>query len=562
MSRTRRRTRATRGGLLAALVGTLGLVACGDDPEAGPRFDDEVPLDRRYGGTVVLSGTTGVETFNPAAPSDDLSYALQRHVVLMTLLRPGEDLEPRPYLAEAWTINDDSTQVEFRLRRDVLWHDGRPTTARDVEFTFRRIKDPELGFPNAQWFTGWEGPEVVDEYTIRFAVRPHSGLLGGWTRMPILPRHLLGSADPAQLATHAFGAEPVGNGPYRFVERRGGDTWIFEANPDFPAALGGRPFLDRLVYRAIPEPATQLAELRTGGVHFVRAFSPAQLARARAERALEVTEYPTRAYGFIAWNGTRPLFQDARVRRALTMALDRQALIAAVRHGLGEVSNGPIGPWHPAHDAALAPLPFAPDSAAALLAAAGWSDGDGDGVRERNGVAFRFEILTNERDTYRDIAEIVQSRLRAVGVAATPRTVETSSLIDAITTPERRFDAFVLEWEPDFEIDDRQLFSCEAIGEAFQFSSYCDPALEPVLDSIPRARSPEDAVRLLRAYARAIYRAQPFGFLYFARDAAVYRRELRGVTLDIRGDLTSVARWWLHPAARDGGASEASEDDA
>jgi len=535
---------------VAVAVATVFAISCTDAQSAPSPYDTEVLEADRFGGTAVFAGTTDIQTFNPAATADDLSGGVQRELVLMTLLRLDEQLSPEPYLAKSWEINEDSTRVVFQLRDDVSWHDGRPTTAWDVEYTFSMLKNPDSGFPNAEAFTGWEGAEVIDEHTIRFAVRPHAGLLSGWVRLPIMPRHILEDTRPGDLATHEFGTRPSGNGPFRFVESRSGDTWVFEANEDFPAELGGRPYLDRLVYRAIPEPATQLAELRTGGVQLLRMLTPSQVGQVREATDLIATEYPTRAYGFIAWNGNRALFNDPIVRTALTMAIDRQAIVDVVRGGLGEVANGPIGPWHPAHEIGLAPLPYAPDSAAVLLDRAGWTDSDGDGTRDRQGTSFSFELLTNERDTYRDIAEIVQAQLAAVGVDATLRSAESSALIDAVLSPERRFDAFVLEWESGFEIDDRQLFACASVGEAFQFASYCNPDLDPILDGIPAARSRDDQVRLIRTYAKMIAEDQPFTFLYSTRDAVASRRELKGVKPGIRGDLVNARTWWLHPAAR------------
>jgi len=554
------RGRCVPAGVIARAAFALALAgACGDrgtpapaptptaETEAPPR---EVPEAERFGGTLVIAGTPEFGTFNPAAATDELSMQIQRHALLMTLLRPDENLREQPYLAESWEINDDSTAVVFHLRRDVGWQDGVPTTAADVEFTFSRLKDPEVGFPNAQWFEGWEGPEVLDRYTIRFAVRPRAGLMSGWTRLPIMPRHVLSGTDPAGLATAPFGHRPVGNGPFRFAERPSHGGWMLEANPDFPQELGGRPYLDRILYRSIPEPATQLAELRTGGVQVVRFISPSQIERARADSSISVLEFPSRAYGLIAWNGKRRLFQDPEMRRALTMGIDRQALIDAVRNGLGEVANGPIGPWHPAYDPDLAPLPFSPDSAAAMLERLGFTDTDGDGWRERGGEPLRFTLMTSERDTYRDIATIVQAQLAKIGVRVDQQTVEGSVLLDAITSPERRFDAFVLEWEPDLEVDDRQLFSCQDVGEMYQFSSYCNAQLEPILQAIPNARSHVDGDSLLRRYAEIVNRDEPFTFLYFARDADAIRNELRGVELDIRGDLTGLREWWLDPDSR------------
>jgi len=534
--------------------------ACGDASDELVELDVDIPTAQRFGGTAVIAGAAEIETFNPAATTDELSQQFQRYVVLMTLLTADEALRPQPYLAESWDINDDSTQVVFHLREDVRWHDGEPTTAADVDFTFRALKDPETGFPNAQWFEGWEGPELIDRYTIRFAVRPRAGLLAGWTRLPIMPRHLMADANVGELATHPFGSEPTGNGPFLFAGRDAGGNLTFEANDDFPADLGGRPFLDRLVYRTIPEPQTQLAELRTGGVQVVRSLAPTQLARARADDGVRVVEIPSRAYGFIAWNGKRDLFHEPALRSALTMGIDRQELIAAALNGLGVVANGPLGPWHPAYPAELSALPFSPEAASAALDGLGWTDTDGDGVRDRDGTPLAFELVSTDRDTYSDIMTIVQAQLGRIGVRVEVRVMEGSALIDAITSPERRFDAFMLEWAPDLEVDDRQLFSCEAVGQTFQFASYCSQELEPVLQAIPNARSPEERDRLLREYVAIVGRDQPFSFLYFAVDAAARRRELLGVEHDIRGDLVSVREWWVHPSARTTSARASAAD--
>jgi peptide/nickel transport system substrate-binding protein len=499
----------------------------------------------------VVGGSADVATMNPAATTEILAADLQKHVLLMTLLRNDATMQPQPYLAESWELNADSTQIVFHLRRDVRWHDGRSTTARDVAFTFERLKEPSTAFPNREWFDQWEGVEVLDTYTIRFALQPHAGFLYGWTQLPILPQHVLNGTLPEELGHHPFGTEaPVGNGPFRFTERRPGESWTFEANEDFPAALGGRPYLDRLVYRTVPDQTTLFAELGTGGVHLLRDLPPSQIDRAEADPELGVRKFPVRSFTFIVWNGQRSVFRDPRVRRALTQAIDRSALIDVVRDGLGSVANGPIGPWHWAYDEDLPPLAYDTTASRALLDAAGWTDSDGDGVRDRRGDRLSFELSTNERQVNQDIAVIVQEYLRTVGVEVTPRTQESGSLAAALTSPERRFDAVILGWDPDFEIDDRPLFACSHLGEIFQFGSYCNEELDPVLDSIPMVRDRETRLRLYRRYNRIVQEDQPFTFLYATTDAVGMRRELQGVVLDARGELTSAKEWWIHPDYR------------
>jgi peptide/nickel transport system substrate-binding protein len=512
-----------------------------------------VPPARRYGGTAVVGGSKDISTLNSLVSTDVVAREHQNYILFTTLIRLDDQLGAQPYLAKSWEISPDSTLITFRLRDDVFWHDGRPTTARDVAFTFEAAKNPEIPFPNRADFDLWEEVEVLDDYTIRFVLRPHAGFLYGWSQLAIMPAHILAAVPPEELATHPFGTtKPVGNGPFRFLERLPGDRWVFEANDDFPPELGGRPYLDRLVYRVIPEDATLLAELKTGGIEMYPNMPPGLAARAESDPSIDILQAATSGYAFIAWNSKRPFFRSPELRRAITMAIDRQALVDAAREGLGSVATGPVGPWHWAYDSSWSALPFTPDSAGTLLDAAGWIDRNGDGIRDRNGLPFRFEILTNESSVRRDMAVMVQSNLAAVGIDAQPRSREPGSLAAAVTSPERRYDAVLIVWVRDVgKIDDRDLWSCDRIGNPWQFTSYCNPELDPILDSIPITMDRERRGELIRRYHEVIAADQPYTFLYNEIRTAGVRRSLKGVEIDIRGDWVSVIDWWVLPAFRD-----------
>lgn len=540
--------RARLGGL-AALLAAWGM-GCGP-PDAGEAQGRAAGGEAGRGGTAVVGGREPVATLNPLVSTDYMTAQLQKHALFVTLVRHDSALQVRPYLAESWTLSPDSTEVTFRLRGDVSWHDGTPTTARDVEFTFRRAKDPRVPFPNRTFFDLWEEAEVVDDRTIRFALQPHAGFLYGWTETAIVPEHVLGGVPPEALANHPFGtSSPLGNGPFRFAGREGTDLWRFEANPGFPGGLGGPPRVDRLVYRVVPDETTLLSEFRAGRVHLYVDLPPSQIRRAREVPGARVVTYPGRAVAFIAWNTRRPQLSDARVRRALTLAIDRWQLVEVARNGLGTVASGPVGPWHWAHDPSWEPLPYAPDSAGALLERAGWRDGDGDGVREREGVPLRLELLINENPVRRDIAVMVQEQLARVGVGVRPRVRETASLAALVTSPSREFDAVVLAFVQGWTLDDRDLWSCDRRDRPFHFTGYCDPGLDAVLDSIPRTLDREAQRRLYRRYHRAIAEAQPYTYLYFEIVAAGVRGELQGARPDARGDLVSARDWRLEPGAR------------
>ncbi|MFQ5678440.1 MAG: ABC transporter substrate-binding protein [Gemmatimonadota bacterium] len=542
------RRRAALGTVLAAAT-----AGCGDRARLPPAASSDGTPEERGGGTAVVAGREPIATLNPLTSTDYVARQVENHLLLMTLVRYDSTFTERPYLATAWEVSEDGRQILFRLRPDIRWHDGVPTTARDVAFTFLRAKDDRVPFPNRAYFDRWKSVEVVDDTTVRFSVEPGPGLLFGWTETAILPEHLLGNVPPERLAADPFGtSRPVGNGPFRFAGRQGPDTWIFEANLEFPAELGGAPRLDRLVYRVIPDETTLLSELLTGRVQLYLDLPPSQVGRVRESAATLVATYPSPAVTFIAWNTRRPQLAEPAVRRALTLAIDREQLVNAARNGLGVVATGPVGPWHWAHDPKWRPLPYAADSARGVLERAGWRDGDGDGVREKQGVELRVELMTNENPVRREIAVIVQDQLRRAGVAVRPLMRESASMGAAVTSPERPFDAAILAFVQDRILDDRDQWRCAGRDRPFHFSGYCDPALDAILDSIPRTTDRDVRRNLYRRYHEHIARAQPYTYLFYDIVAAGVRRELRGVRLDPRGELAGAPSWRLaSPTARD-----------
>ncbi|UCC71793.1 MAG: hypothetical protein JSV86_15670 [Gemmatimonadota bacterium] len=540
-----------RTGLFVIWGAVLLFAGCGE----AERAEDSaaVPDAERYGGTAVVAASYEVNSMNQFASIDEISQELQNFVLLTTLIRYDEDLQPVPYLAERWdtATTRAGLRLTFQLRDDVSWHDGVPTTAHDVKFTFDRIKDPATAYPRASLLALYDSAVVSDSFTVALYLTRHPGFMDAWRTISPMPAHILGGVPPAGLRHHPFGSEsPVGNGPFRFVEHRSGDRWVFEANPDFPEGLGGRPYVDRLVYRVIQEPTTLLGELIAGEVDVYLVVAPAQVAQIEANPGTEVVTYANRNYAFINWNGRRTFFQDPQVRRALTLAIDRGSIVEVARQGLGRVANGPVPPFHWAYHTDLEPLPYDPDSARALLEAAGWVDQDGDGVRERDVFKASFEIKTNPDATRQEILTLVQADLAKVGVDVRPRVQESQSLGQDIMSPERRFDAFLLGWRADFNLDDRIIFACSQLEGAYQWASYCNPRVDEILDRVAMMEDRSQALPLWHEYQEILRWEQPYTFLYYDVRANAVRQRIQDVQMDIRGDLLSVKNWWIAPADR------------
>lgn len=537
-------TRSCASTLLALLIAAAG---CGG--ERGAAEGDLPASDApRQGGTAVVTSLAEVNSLNHFVSIDETSHELQTFVLFATLLRYDEELRPQRYLAESWdTVTaGEGVRLRFRLRDDAAWHDGEPTTARDVKFTFERLRDPATGYPWASRLAEYDSAVVEDSLTISFFLEPYPGFLDPWCTIPPMPEHVLGTVPPEELRTHPFGTQaPVGNGPFRFVEHRPGDRWVFEANPDFPESMGGRPHLDRLVYRIIPDPTTRLSELVTGGVDVYLIVSPGQVDELAANPDIRVITHPTRGIAFIIWNGEHPFLAEPRVRRALALGIDRGRIVESARRGLGRVATGPLPPYHWGFHSELEPLPHDPGRAAALLDSAGWVDSGGDGIRERDGERASFELRTNPNPDREDILTLVQDDLAELGVEVRTRVQEAQSLGRDITSPERSFDAVVLGWRTEFVPDDRPLLACSRLDTPFQMASYCNPRVDEILDRVIALDDREAALPLWHEYQEILQRDQPYTFLYYDVRANAVRRRLRGVEMDGRGDLVNVGEWWV-----------------
>ncbi|CAN5784581.1 peptide-binding protein [soil metagenome] len=552
---------------LAFTLALLLAAGCsGGDPPARVADDPaSVPEEERYGGTAVLPMVTGLETMNPLAVSDYGTQVVQRSVLFTPLVSYNERLEPTPSLAESWDtvrVAPDTLELTFRLRRDVFWHDGEPTTADDVLFTFERMLDPRVAFPGMAKLARYRPhAELLDPYTIRFWLRPHAEFLEVWYTTPAVPRHILGNVPPEQLRQHPFGVrEPVGNGPFRFVRHTPNQEWVFEANPNHPEALGGRPYLDRLVYREIPDYTTLLTEVLTGRLD-VAGVRPEHLDRVRAAPDVRLLSFSIPQWTFIAWNTRLPLFRDARVRRALSLALNREAIVQGVLYGIPEVGRTPVTPahWAYAGDDPETLLPYDPAEARRLLAEAGWSDRDGNGVlQDEAGREFRFTMKTRlGNDSWREIAEIAQAQLGALGIVVRPQLVESATLLQQIQGQpgargerERDFDAVVLNWVEGFGKDDSPLLHSRSRNEPRGFVGYTNQEAERLLDTLAVTMDREHARPLWHQYQRLMAREVPYTVIYYGKPLVAVSRRMQGVEMDPRGSLASVAGWWILPASR------------
>lgn len=534
---------------------------CTDAIAAMEAFTEQFPqpTGERYGGTAVAASYGPLAGgMNSLTAPDYSARQHQSFVNLMTLVRYDDELEFAPYLAESWELSPEGG-LTFHLRDDVLWHDGRKTTAYDVEFTYRRAVDPATQFPNpsywAKYAPGEAAVTVVDSFTVRFQLEPHLDYLDAWTTTAIMPAHLLAGVPPAELAQHPFNTRcPVGNGPFVFVEHRQDDRWIFRRNPVFPAELGGPPYLDRYVYRVVLDQSTLLAELLTENVDFYSAPDPDQSGSILEAEHLDLRSFPFRQYTSVAWNGRKPQLADRRVRVALTMGIDRREIIDVLLQGYGDLANSSVPTFHWAYDPSLeGEMRYDPDAARRLLEAAGWSDRDGDGVRENEaGERLTVTVASNQGNAVRaDLAQLVQASLSEIGVEVETRILEYQTMLSTVLDPAGRdFEGVVWGWVNDFRIDDTDLFHSRAVDGPYALSGTTNPELDALLDTLQLILDRDEARPYWHRYQRTLMEEQPYTFLYFNQRLVGLNRRLQDVEVDVRGEWVNVGSWWIPAEAR------------
>lgn len=530
----------------SVLAAALLAAGCGGDSGGGDApVGDPVP-----GGTAVFGVLTDFSGFNPVTNTSATTVDVMQNMLFAPLIQYDEELNPQPYLAESWDLTDNS--VTFHLRDDVAWHDGQPVTAEDVKFTFDLAKNPETAsLLGSAYVNMVESATVVDPQTIRFDfTAPHAQAIDGFWWAP-LPRHLLQDVAPAELSQAPFNQSPVGNGPYRFVQWDRNRQLVLEANPDFPADLGGRPNLDRVVFRVIPEATTMITELMNGSLDLVGyTLLPDQAVQLQNQSGIDLRSFPSREFTYLGWNNERPHFRDPETRRALAMALNRPELINALLHGFGAPAHGMIPPWSPMYTE-IDPLPYDANGARQLLTQAGWEDSNGDGVLDREGAPLSFTLLVNSANrTHQDIATVIQQQLQEVGARVEIRTVEFQTLLQQHKA--RNYDAVISNWTLDtFKVDPTPLFSCTEAQtpQSANRAGFCDPQLDAFLTRGLRTADADEAKAIWAEYSRGLQQAQPITFLYWSEDLGAVGPRIQNVEMDVRSKLVNAREWWI-PADR------------
>lgn len=523
-----------------------GVVACSGERAAPDGGGVRTAGEPRSGGQVVIGSSSDIGGVNEViVPLTSITNEVIRQLFLPLVDEMPDYQSLRPRLAESWTTSDDHRTLTFRLRDDVSWSDGVPVTSADVVFSYRAWTAPELAFEGAAAMAAVESVEAIDGHTVEFRfTHPYSSqLLDVAAGAVILPQHAWGQRPFAEWRDDAdwFRENLVVNGPFTLASWSPQQEIVLERNPTYYEE--GLPRLDRVTIRVVADQTAQLTQLLNGELDFVIQLSPDDAPKIEQARGVELLSYWTRGYITIGWNLRGELFDDPRVRRAMTLAIDRETLVEAIWGDLARPIASPIPPDTWAWSEEVTPLPYDPDEARRLLTAAGWSDRDGDGVRERDGRRFTFRLITNAGNRQReDALVLIQDQLRRVGIAAQPEAIEFHSLIEQVTGG--RFDAVVMGWAIPTTFDFRYAYHSAEIGST-NLVGFSDPEVDRLLDA---ARLETDLAAMgphldrLQAVQQEL---QPYTYLWQSKRLHGIRERVHGAEPDHLHALGNLREWWV-----------------
>ncbi|CCF83072.1 Extracellular solute-binding protein family 5 [Nitrolancea hollandica Lb] len=491
----------------------------------GPTLD---PTLLPASGGSYTEGVVGIpSTLNPLLAQNQGERDLAS-VLFDGLTRVDGSGIPQPVLAKEWRVSDDGLDYTFLLRHDAKWHDGKPITAQDVLFTIRLIQDPD--FPGNQDLARfWRGivPGATDDWTVTFHLLQPFAPFPNYAAVPILPKHLLAGTLARDLAGEPFSKAPVGSGPFQFVSLDSDGKQVeLKANPSH---VGGKPYLDKVTFRFYQDADALISALKKGKVQGAGFVPVDQLFRKGTVPKNDIV-YAPEISGFtgLFFNLRSPIFTNVQVRRAIQLAIDRQAIVNNALGGQAALGYGPI----PASSWAYAPVgqpEHDPDRAGQMLAAAGWKDSNGDGILDNGSNQLSFPLMVNADDPQRvAVATGISRELQKIGIQVTVQPASSAQVNQALAG--RQFTAALFGWQSaSGDPDSYQLWHSSEADSGLNFSGFRNQKADRLL-SEARTTSNLDRRKDLYTQFQKLFADQvPAVVLYYPRYHFAVSSKVHGI---------------------------------
>lgn len=503
-----------------------------------------------YGGTYIEGIAGQPNVINPLFDQYNSADRDLAALIFNGMTRVDESGTIRPDLARKWEISPDGLIYTFTLRSDVQWSDGAPLSAADVLYTIQTIQAsdyPGLSYISDLWRT--VAITQITPSAVRFQLSEPFAPFLDYTTIGLLPAHILKDVGASDLPQAPFNRRPIGTGPF-LLDELTVDHATLSPNPRF---TGPRPYLGNLELKFYPDTESLFAAYGRGEIEGISEISPENIVQARSTKSLTLYSARLSGYTLVFFNLDKPQFQDKQVRQALSYATNRQSIVDDVLHGQGLPGAGPIVSNSWAFDPAIKQYPFDLAKARALLDTAGWSDTNGDGIRQKGTDSLSFTLLTNEEDPTRaQIAQELANEWGAIGANVQVKAVSSASLVRDALRP-RDFDAVLFGFQLPADPDPYALWNSTQMPSASDagqnYSGWKNRDADEILETARRIDDQARRTDLYRQFQAMFMDELPALILYYpvytyAVDSRIHGVQL-GPMIDPSERFNSIAGWYL-----------------
>jgi len=514
---------------------------------------------RDEGDWLIWASRVEPKTLNPISAENDVycRWITRGNIFEPLLVYDFDTLELKPRLAESYEVlpavhsgqagSSDSIEITFRLRNDVHFSDGAPVTADDVIFTYQTIINLMIDAVNiASLYIDVAEAVRVNERTVKFIMkRPYFKtleILSFWD-VGILPKHIYKFRDAAQFNKHI--SNPVGSGPYVLEKWDTGREIVLSRNENY---WGDKPKLKKIIYKFITNPLACIQALRSHQVDIIIPESEQFADLVDDQKFCE--EFYSLAYWnpgvpffYIGWNQNTPFFSDKRVRLAMTYMINREEIVRHLLEGNGQVITGPFYIKGHQNDTTIEPWPYDTPKGVNLLEQAGWIDSDGDGLRDKDGTAFRFRFMySSDSALYNRIARFLKDEMAKAGIEVILDPLEWSVILSRLTN--RQFEAYIAGWSADLLEDPYKLFHSSQTGNnGCNYVGFYNPQADAIIEQAKRTINDDERNKLYHQLHRILHEEQPFTFLFTRPSFRLVDRRFKNVTIHKMG--LNYLEWYV-----------------
>jgi peptide/nickel transport system substrate-binding protein len=509
-------------------------------------IDDLTPRD---GGTIYRRLETDVAGLNPIIAANRYDRYVDTYL-FTPLLRVDKNLNPAPGIAKEWKVAEDGRLYTFQLNEKATFADGRPVRASDVIFTLKKIADPTseaIQIAGAFEHLDMTRTRAIGDHTVEIGFKqPLASQLVRFNDVMILPEHVYSKGN---FREDFNSSNVVGSGPYKLVRRLPNREVVMERRDDHWET---RPHIKTVIFKVVSDHGTAWNAVKAGDLDETLVTSDTWMREHNnpaLKKSLNFERYYSRNYNYIAWNHRNPLFSDKRVRKALAMLMPIEPIVKDLYHGTARAMSGHFMPDEWAFNPDVPVIRYDPEGAKKLLAEAGWADRNGDGILDRNGKPFKFDLIIMQGNPVtRQLGQMVEAELRSVGIDMKLVLLDATMAIHRMF--EANYEAIYGAWDLDPDPDPHALFHSKSIppnGQNFVF--YSNPEADRLIDAGRREMDQSKRKEIYHQLHAVLAEDQPYCWMIQASAKWAMTKRLRNVQnsrgFGFFGWYPGELDWWL-----------------